>query len=113
MKKVFLKYLADLRFAIFLLLIIAIFSIIGTVIQQDQTLEQYQIDYPITRTLFGFLNWKFIVKYGLDHVYKTWWFIGLLVIFSVSLLSCTFLQSSHQEIVIGNSKLFAAFFFDK
>ena len=92
MKRIFLKYLADLRFAIFLLLLIAIFSIIGTVIQQDQSIEQYQLDYPLTNSIFGFINWKFIINYGLDHVYKTWWFITLLIIFSISLLSCTFLQ---------------------
>ena len=92
MKRLFLKYLADLRFAIFLLLLIATFSIIGTVIEQDQTIEQYQLNYPLTTNILGFINWKFIINYGLDHVYKTWWFITLLIIFSISLLSCTFLQ---------------------
>lgn len=92
MKRFFIKTLADLRFAILLLLLIAIFSIFGTIIEQDQTIEQYQNNYPITNTISGFLNWKVIIQLGLDHVYKTWWFISLLIIFSLSLLSCTFLQ---------------------
>jgi len=39
MKQKFFKYIADLRFAICILLLIAICSIIGTVIEQDQPIE--------------------------------------------------------------------------
>ena len=92
MKQFILKFIADLRFAIILLLLIAGFSILGTIIEQDQTLELYQTNYPIIENKFLSLNWKFILEFGLDHVYKTWWFISLLLIFGVSLLSCTFLQ---------------------
>merc|ERR1712127_794501 len=31
-------------------------------------------------------------KFGLDHVYKTWWFITFIILFGVSLLTCTILQ---------------------
>ena len=43
MKQNIFKSLADLRFAIALLLLIACFSIIGTVIEQDQSIEMYCI----------------------------------------------------------------------
>jgi cytochrome c biogenesis protein len=92
MKIKLLKYLADLRFAISILLIISFCSIIGTVIEQDQSLEIYKLNYPITNKLFGFLSWETIIQFGFDHVYKTWWFLGLILIFGVSLLTCTFLQ---------------------
>jgi len=92
MKQRIFKFLADLRFAIAILLIIACFSIIGTVIEQDQSIETYKINYPLTNQVFGFLSWDLIIKFGFDHVYKTWWFISLLLIFGVSLLTCTFLQ---------------------
>ena len=92
MKRFIVKSLADLRFAIFLLLLIASFSIIGTIIEQDQILEYYQNNYPVEKSILGFINWKFIIKLGFDHIYKTIWFITLLVIFGCSLLSCTFLQ---------------------
>ena len=92
MKIKFLKYLADLRFAISILLIISSCSIIGTVIEQDQSIEIYKLNYPITNKLFGFLSWETIIQCGFDHVYKTWWFIGLILIFGISLLTCTFLQ---------------------
>jgi cytochrome c biogenesis protein len=92
MKLKSLKYLADLRFAISILLIISFCSVIGTVIEQDQSIEIYKLNYPITHKLFGFLSWETIIQFGFDHVYKTWWFISLILIFGVSLLTCTFLQ---------------------
>ena len=92
MKQNIFKSIADLRFAIFILLIIAFFSIIGTVIEQDQSIETYKLYYPITNKIFGFLSWDFIIQFGLDHIYKTWWFIILILLFGVSLLTCTILQ---------------------
>ena len=92
MKQRFFRSLADLRFAIAILLIIASFSIIGTVIEQDQSIEVYKLNYPLTNRVFGFLSWDIIIKFGFDHVYKTWWFITSLVLFGLSLLTCTILQ---------------------
>jgi cytochrome c biogenesis protein len=82
--------LANLNFAIVLLLVIAAFSILGTVIEQGQGLAFYQANYPEKPALFGFLTWKVLLTAGLDHVYRTWWYLGLLVLFGASLLSCTF-----------------------
>jgi len=92
MKQRFFRSLADLRFAIAILLIIASFSIIGTVIEQDQSIETYKLNYPLTNRVFGFLSWDIILRFGLDHVYKTWWFISFIIMFGVSLLTCTILQ---------------------
>ena len=92
MKQRFLKSLADLRFAIGILLIIAFVSIIGTVIEQDQSIEIYKLNYPLTNKLFGILSWDTILKLGFDHVYKTWWFLFFISLFGISLLTCTFLQ---------------------
>jgi len=92
MKQKILKSLADLRFAIILLLLIALFSIVGTIIEQDQSIETYKINYPLSKKIFGFLSWDIIIKFGFDHVYKTWWFITLISIFGLSLLLCTTLQ---------------------
>lgn len=90
MRKKILPVLADLRLAILLLLIIAVFSISGTVIEQGQSLEYYQSNYPESPALFGFLTWKIIALIGLDHVYRTWWFLSILVLFGSSLTACTF-----------------------
>jgi cytochrome c biogenesis protein len=82
--------IANLRLAIILLLIIALFSISGTVIEQGQAPAYYQSNYPEHPALFGFLTWKVIQVVGLDHVYRTWWYLGLLAFFGVSLATCTF-----------------------
>ncbi|MEC4804927.1 MAG: cytochrome c biogenesis protein [Jaaginema sp. PMC 1079.18] len=84
------KLLAKLPFAIALLLIIALFSISGTVIEQGQSLAFYQANYPENPALFGFLTWKVLLTLGLDRVYQTWWFLSLLVLFGSSLTACTF-----------------------
>jgi cytochrome c biogenesis protein len=85
-----IKIIADLRLAIALLLIIAIFSISGTVIEQGQSLQFYKDNYPENPALFGFITWKFILALGIDHVYSTWWFLSLLILFGTSLITCTF-----------------------
>jgi len=85
-----LPLLADLRLAIVLLLAIALFSISGTVIEQGQAPAFYQANYPEHPALFGFLTWKVIQVLGLDHVYRTWWFLSILILFGSSLTACTF-----------------------
>jgi cytochrome c biogenesis protein len=86
----FIQTIADLRLAIILLLLIAIFSISGTVIEQGQSLSFYQANYPENPALFGFLTWKVLLILGLNHVYSTWWYLSLLIIFGSSLTACTF-----------------------
>lgn len=85
-----LPVLTNLRLAIALLLLIAIFSSTGTVIEQGQSPGFYQANYPEHPALFGFLTWKVIQVVGLDHVYRTWWFLALLILFGTSLTACSF-----------------------
>lgn len=92
MKQKLFRFLADLRFSIFILLLISFFSILGTVIEQDQSIEIYKSNYPIASPVFGIFTWDLIIQFGFDHVYKTWWFFTLIFLFGVSLISCTFLQ---------------------
>ena len=92
MKQKIFRILADLRFSIFILLLISFCSIIGTVIEQDQSIETYKLNYPLTNPVFGIFSWDRILLFGLDHVYKTWWFLGLIVLFGCSLTLCSFLQ---------------------
>jgi cytochrome c biogenesis protein len=89
-KRELIPLLADLRLAIALLLAIAVFSISGTVIEQGQSAAFYQANYPEQPALFGFLTWKVILTLGFDHVYRTWWFLALLILFGSSLTACTF-----------------------
>ena len=86
----FLKKLANLQFAIGLLLTIGVVIAIGTVVEQDQSLAFYQENYPELNPLFGFLTWKLIKFLSLDRLYTAWWFVILLLLFGSSLLACTF-----------------------
>jgi cytochrome c biogenesis protein len=70
------RLVADLRFSIFILLLF--FCIAGTIIEQDQSIEVYKINYSLTNPVFGFLTWDRILQFGLDHVYSTWWFFSLI-----------------------------------
>ncbi|HEY9769922.1 MAG TPA: cytochrome c biogenesis protein [Coleofasciculaceae cyanobacterium] len=86
----FLGIIANLKLAIILLLAIAVVSIAGTVIEQAETLSFYQENYPESPALYGFLTWKVILVWGLNHVYSTWWYLSLLILFGASLTACTF-----------------------
>jgi cytochrome c biogenesis protein len=92
MKQKIFRIVADLRFSIFILLLISLFSITGTIIEQDQSIESYKLNYPLINPVFGFLTWDRILNFGLDHVYKTWWFFTLIFLFGLSLITCTSLQ---------------------
>ena len=84
-----LPLLADLRLAIGLLLAIAVLSATGTVIEQEETAAFYQAHYPEHPALFGFLTWRVILNLGLDHVYRTPWFLAILILFGSSLAACS------------------------
>jgi cytochrome c biogenesis protein len=86
----FVGIIVNLKLAIVLLLAIAVVSISGTVIEQAQTLSFYQQNYPESPALYGFLTWKVILAWGLNHVYSTWWYLSLLILFGASLTACTF-----------------------
>lgn len=86
----FIGAIANLKLAIVLLLAIAVVSITGTVIEQAETLTFYQQNYPESPAVYGFVTWKFILFWGLNHVYSTWWYLSLLILFGSSLTACTF-----------------------
>nr|YP_010951675.1 Cytochrome c biogenesis protein [Laurencia elata]WMP12614.1 Cytochrome c biogenesis protein [Laurencia elata] len=86
----FVKRLANLNLSIFILFLISICCILGSLIEQDQSLLYYQANYPVSNVNSSIVNWKLIYLFGLDHVFQTWWFLLILVIFILTLLSCTF-----------------------
>lgn len=92
MKRNFFRIIADLRFAVINLLVISLCSVIGTIIEQDQPIEIYKKNYPLNNPLFNFLTWDKILAFGFDHVYKTYWFLFLVIVFGTSLITCTYLQ---------------------
>nr|YP_007947893.1 c-type cytochrome biogenensis protein [Neoporphyra haitanensis]AGG37142.1 c-type cytochrome biogenensis protein [Neoporphyra haitanensis] len=84
-----LRLFSNLQFSIMLLLLIAVFSIIGTIIEQNKDMTFYKMHYNFSNGYFSILNWKNIELLGLNHVYTTWWFLTLLFVFSLSLFTCS------------------------
>jgi len=83
----FLKIVTDLRFAIFVLAIIAGISSLGSFIEQDEPLSFYQENY--NKPIYGIIDANLILNLGIDHVYSTWWFLSLLLLLAICLVSCT------------------------
>lgn len=86
----FLNVLGNLQLAIILLLTLAFISSLGSIIEQDKAFNFYEMNYPSTKPLFGFISSDLIFLLGLNHVYSTSWFIFIILLFGASLLSCTF-----------------------
>ena len=105
--KKFIKVFTNLKFAIIILTFIAIFSSLGSFIEQDENIAFYEENYPINKPIYGFITYKTILFLGLDHVYINWWFLMLLVILAISLISCTI---TRQFPLFSNSK---EYFFKK
>jgi cytochrome c biogenesis protein len=66
----------------FNLLMLAITSIIGTVLQQDASPEEYIREY-------GQANYELFQTLQFTDMYHSWWFVGLLGLFSVNLICCS------------------------
>jgi len=84
-----LQIVTDLKFAIFILILIAISSSLGSFIEQDEPIIFYQENYKSESPIYGFIDWKLITNLELDHIYRAWWFLTLLIILGICLISCT------------------------
>ena len=71
-------------------LVIAGFSALGTVIEQNKGAAWYVQNYPVESPAFGFIDYPFILDLGLDHIYTEWYFLALLGALAASLTACTF-----------------------
>jgi cytochrome c biogenesis protein len=97
----YFKIFTDLKFAIFILALLAVLSSLGSFIEQDEILFFYQKNYPSSQPIYGFIDWRFIKFLGLDHLYTTWWFFFLVLLLAISLISCTI---TRQFPIFFNSK---------
>lgn len=74
--------LASVKLAVFLFITLAITSIIGTVIPQGEA-DQFYLE------KYGHDFFKIINLLQLNDTYHAWWFISLLLLFSINLIVCT------------------------
>ncbi len=87
-KNLILK-ISSLRFAISLIIFIAIASGIGTFIPQGSN-NKFYIDNFDDAPIFGFLNGEKVLKLQLDHIYTSYWFLFALILLCISLAACSF-----------------------
>ncbi len=78
----------SLKLTIFLLISLALTSIIGTVIPQGQIPPEYVAQISSAKL-------QLYTKLGFFDMYHSWWFITLLYIFSLNLTSCSIKRLPH------------------
>jgi len=79
--KSFWKFLRSLKLTIVLLILLAVFSAIGTLVPQGRSPEEYAQRFGPAYQIFKILQ--------LDRAYKSSWFLGLLMLFSLNMIACT------------------------
>ena len=81
-------FFCSLKLTMFLLISLALTSIIGTVLPQGQLPPEYvaQIS-PVKLDIYA--------KLGFFDMYHSWWFITLLYVFSLNLISCSIKRLPH------------------
>ena len=87
--KNFILKISSLRFAILLIIFIAIASGVGTFIPQGNNQQEY-IDFYNENPIFGFINGYQVLKLQLDHIYTSNWFLFSLILLCISLAACSF-----------------------
>ena len=108
LKNLILK-ISSLRFAISLIIFIALSSGIGTFIPQGNSKEFY-IDFFNKAPIFGYFDGQKVLRLQLDHLYTSFWFLLALVLLCISLAACSFrrqipsLKSSLKWIDYKNEK---------
>lgn len=76
------SFFASVKLALFTLFMLAVTSIIGTVIPQKESFESYVQHYgESTAKLFKILS--------IPDMYNSWWFLGLLGLLSLNLIICS------------------------
>ncbi len=75
------KLLSSIKLAIWLLVVIALLSLIGTLIPQNETSDFY-----IAK--FGQYGYQFLSKTSLNNIYASFWFLLLLILLALNLSVC-------------------------
>ncbi len=75
------KFIASMRFAIILLIVVAIACVVGSLVPQGEQFALYRDSYS-ERTA------AFILAFHLDDVFHSWWFITLVALLCLSVLLC-------------------------
>lgn len=86
-------FFASVKLALFILFILAAASIIGTILPQGETAAAYS-QFHMTKldmsSNAAHILTNIIFTLGLDNMYQSWWFRGLILLLSLNLIVCSF-----------------------
>jgi len=91
----------SLKLTLFLLISLALTSIIGTVLPQGMLPPEYVAQISPTKL-------QIYAKLGFFDMYHSWWFITLLYVFSLNLISCSIKRLPHVFKFVSEPTLFLA-----
>jgi cytochrome c biogenesis protein ResB len=89
-----LRGLSSLKLGLALLGLVIVASTIGTFIPQDLTPQDYINKY-------GQSGYQYLKYLGLTSLYRSWWFVLLLVLLGINLAFCTLMRLSFKRVPIA------------
>jgi len=81
-KNIVWSFFTSVKLALFTLFTMATASIIGTIVPQNEVASKYV-------ELYGESVANFFFMLDIDNMYSSWWFVSLLILFSLNLTVCT------------------------
>ncbi len=95
-------FFCSLKLAITTLILLALTSILGTVIEQGTTPEELA-----AKSGWNLDFLKFLDRIDAFGMYHSWWFLGLMGLFAVNLICCSIKRFPHVWKTVRNPKLVA------
>ena len=92
------NFFASVKLALVTLFVLAIASIIGTIVPQKEEAARYI-------ELYGENIAKFFQLLDIQDMYNSWWFVSMLVLFSLNLIVCTIERLPHIWKVVTQDNL--------
>jgi cytochrome c biogenesis protein len=98
-------FLCSLKLTIITLILLAVTSIIGTVIRQNRSPQEYLEQ-------FGETTYLIFERLQFFDMYSSWWFLSLLVLFTANLVACSIKRfprvwkTVHEPVLVADDTLF-------
>lgn len=92
------NFFASVKLALVTLFVLAVASIIGTIVPQKEEAARYI-------ELYGENIAKFFQVLDIQDMYNSWWFVSMLVLFSLNLIVCTIERLPHIWKVVRQDNL--------
>ncbi|MBU1340374.1 MAG: cytochrome c biogenesis protein ResB [Proteobacteria bacterium] len=76
------QFFCSVKLAVYTLVLLAVTSIIGTIILQDGTKPEYI-------RLYGEAFYNLIKVFSIDDMYHSWWFLAMVVVLCINIVVCS------------------------